>query len=196
MRSDWLLPPPPFPRRLYLTGFMGSGKSAAAYALACRLGWTFIDLDRLVAVLAGRSLLELFASGEAVFREAERETLERTFDKKQIVVATGGGALVAPGAMEATRAVGRVVYLRLSPDVLTARLEADPAPRPLLEGPGGPLRGAVLRARVEALLAERVPRYEQADVVVEADGLTPDAVGLAVLRALDALDDEHESVSG
>jgi shikimate kinase len=188
MRTDWLLPPLPFPRRLYLTGFMGSGKSVTARALAARLGYTFIDLDRLVAVLAGRSLPDLFAEGEAVFRAAERETLAKTFDKKQIVVATGGGTLVAPGAMEAARAAGCVVYLRLPAEVLVARLEADPAPRPLLRGPDGqPLQGAALRARVEALLAARAERYEQADVAVNAEGRTPEEVGLEALRALAAL---------
>lgn len=188
MRTDFLLPPPPFPQRIYLTGFMGSGKSAAAWSLAARLGFTAIDLDRLVAVLSGRSIPDLFAEGEAAFRAAERETLEKTFDKKQVVVATGGGALVVPGAMEAAQAAGRVVYLRLPVEALVARLEADPALRPLLrDAEGRPLRGEALRARVEALLAERAPRYEQADVVVEADGLTPKEVALAAAHALDAL---------
>lgn len=188
MRTDFLLPPPPFPQRIYLTGFMGSGKSAAAWSLAARLGFTAIDLDRLVAVLSGRSIPDLFAEGEAAFRAAERETLEKTFDKKQVVVATGGGTLVVPGAMEAAQAAGRVVYLRLPVEALVARLEADPALRPLLrDAEGRPLRGEALRARVEALLAERAPRYEQADVVVEADGLTPKEVALAAAHALDAL---------
>jgi shikimate kinase len=148
-------------------------------------------------VLAGRSLTDLLAEGEAAFRVAERETLEKTFDKQQVVVATGGGALVAPGAMEAARAAGRVVYLRLPPEALVARLEADPTPRPLLRGPDGqPLRGEALRARVAALLAERAPRYETADVTVDADGLTPGEVGLAALDALDARDGAAGPVRG
>ena len=188
MRTDFLLPPPPFPPRIYLTGFMGSGKSAAAVSLAYRLGFTSIDLDKLVAVLAGRSVAALFAEGEAAFRAAERETLEKTFDRPQVVVATGGGALVAPGAMEAAQAVGRVVYLRLPTDTLVARLEADPTPRPLLQDPDGqPLRGESLRARVAALLAERAPRYEQADVTIEAEGLTAREIAVAAAHALDAL---------
>jgi shikimate kinase len=188
MRTDFLLPPPPFPQRIYLTGFMGSGKSATAWSLAARLGFTDIDLDKLVAVLAGRSLAALFAEGEAVFRAAEREALEKTFDKSQVVVATGGGALVAPGAMEAAQAVGRVVYLRLPSASLVARLEADSVPRPLLQGADGqPLEGAALRARVAALLAARAPRYEQADVVIDVDGLAPQEAAVAVVHALDEL---------
>ena len=172
------------PSRIYLTGFMGSGKSTVAWALAHRLGWTYVDLDRLIEVLTRRSVADHFAEGEAAFRSAEQATLARTFDRERIVVATGGGALVAPGAMEAARAVGHVVYLRLNPEALAARLEADATPRPLLTGPTGRLQGTALQTRVAALLAERGPWYAQADLTVEADGLSPDAVAVAVEAAL------------
>lgn len=188
MAPDFLLPPPPFPRRIYLTGFMGSGKSAVAVSLADRLGFTSIDLDKLVEALTGRSVAALFSEGEAVFRAAERETLARTFDKPQIVVATGGGALLDPAAMEAAQSVGCVVYLRLPADSLVARLDADPKPRPLLQGPGGTrLRGEVLRSRVEELLATRVPRYERANVVLDVEGLTPREIGRAAAHGIAAL---------
>lgn len=169
--------------RLYLTGFMGSGKNTVAWSLALRLGWTFIDLDRLTAVLAGRSIADLFAEGEAVFRAAERETFERTLDKWQVVVATGGGTLVQPGAMETAKAAGRVVYLRAAPETLAARLDGVTDRPLLLDNAGSPLRGAALRERITTLLAERAALYEKADVTVDAEA-DPEAVVEAVLQAL------------
>ncbi len=180
---DFELPTSPFALptpRLYLTGFMGSGKTTAAWHLASRLGWTWMDLDRLTAVLAGRSVAALFAEGEAAFRRAEADTLARTFDTRNVVVATGGGALVQPGAMERAKAAGTVVYLRLRPETLAARLAGDTS-RPLLLGADGePLDDEARLARIETLLAERAPIYERADVVVDADALSPYEIAEAV----------------
>ena len=182
------LPAPVFeppPARVYLTGFMGVGKTSAAWHLAMRIGWTFIDLDQLVRVQAQRDIPALFAEGERVFREAERAALVSCNRVSRAVIATGGGALLAPEALALAQEDGTVVYLRLSAEALAVRLAADDAPRPLLDGPDGRLRRDALRARVDALLAERAPRYEEADIVVDVDGLVPFDVARAVLSALD-----------
>ena len=148
---------------------MGSGKSTIGRLLAERLGWHFMDLDHLIGEREGCSVAALFDEGEAVFRSAEAAALRATMTRERIVVATGGGALVQPGAMEQAKASGTVCYLHVSPAILASRLRGD-ASRPLLhDAQGRPLNGAALQARISRLLAVRHPLYAQADLIVAAD---------------------------
>ncbi|WP_412069696.1 shikimate kinase [Rubrivirga sp. IMCC43871] len=157
------------PPRVYLTGFMASGKSTVGPLLADRLGYRFVDLDWLVAARAGRSVADLFAEGEGVFRAVEAEALRETTSGEGLVVATGGGTLVQPGNLMAARAAGPVVWLRASVPTVLARV-GDGAGRPLLLDGARLLAPAGREARVRALLAAREPFYAQADLVIDADG--------------------------
>jgi shikimate kinase len=79
-------------QRVFLVGFMGSGKSAVAEALAERLGYGFVDTDALVEAIEERSIERIFAeNGESYFRQREYEVLRSLADRTQLVVATGGG---------------------------------------------------------------------------------------------------------
>ncbi len=159
------------PPRVYLTGFMASGKSTVGPLLADRLGYRFVDLDWLVEARTTQTIAELFAeSGEAAFRVAEAEALVETAKGEGVVVSTGGGTLVDPTNLQTARAAGAVLWLRASEDVTLARLW-NPVGRPLLADPvGRPLRGEALAERVRELLAAREPFYAQADLVIDADG--------------------------
>ena len=170
-------PPPLLPARVYLTGFMASGKSTVGPLAADRLGYRFVDLDWLVEAQTGRTIPALFASGgEAAFRAAESRALAETTRAEGVVVATGGGALVDPANLRTAQAAGTVVWLRASAEATLARL-GDGAGRPLLEDRAGrPLRGDALAFRVRRLLADREPLYARAGLVVDADG---DAVAVA-----------------
>lgn len=172
------------PPRVYLTGFMASGKSTVGPLLADRLGYRFVDLDWLVEAQTGRSVVALFAEGEAVFRAAEAVALAETTRGPEVVVATGGGALVDPDNLRRARHAGALVWLRASPEVTVARL-GDASGRPLLADRGRPLQGEALGARVRALLSAREPFYAQADLVVDADG-RPEAVARDVAERLRA----------
>ncbi|HKL87422.1 MAG TPA: shikimate kinase, partial [Salinibacter sp.] len=100
--------------RIYLTGFMASGKSTVGPKVAARLGCTFLDLDRLIAVHDGRSIPEIFAQdGEGRFRELETAALRKTVDTDNLVVALGGGALVDEENRAFAKEHGRVVYLEV-----------------------------------------------------------------------------------
>ena len=158
------------PSRVYLTGFMASGKSTVGPLLADSLGHRFVDLDWLIEAKAGRPIPLIFAEGgEPAFRVAEAEALDETTRSSRMVVATGGGALVTPAALRTARMAGPVVWLRASADTVVHRL-GDATGRPLLAGPDGrPLWGAALRERVESLMAEREAYYAQADVIVDAN---------------------------
>ncbi len=167
--------------RIYLTGFMGSGKSTVGQILANVLGYRFIDLDEEIARREGLSVGELFkVRGEAYFREQERRVLAETFAMEQVVVATGGGTLAHPENMRRALEQGTVVYLMLEEEDLLYRLKRIRNRPLLLDEEGEPLPPEALRRRVVTLLQEREPVYRQAHVHVPVGnvpvGLTVDAV--------------------
>jgi shikimate kinase len=138
-----------------------------------------VDLDRAVMQLAGRSIGVLFREGgETAFREVEQEALALQLSAGDpIVLSTGGGVLVREANRLALARSATVVWLRATPETLTARV-GDPAGRPLLAD-GEPLE--VLKR----LAVERGPTYESAaDVVLDTDGLTVAEVGSLVLEAV------------
>src|ERR1700722_9403973 len=82
------------PRRIVLTGFMGSGKSTVGPLLAARLGWHFVDVDNVIEAEAGAAIAEIFARyGEGAFRDREHATIARLATGERLVLALGGGAI-------------------------------------------------------------------------------------------------------
>ena len=170
--------------QIYLTGFMGSGKSTVGPLVGARLGRRFLDLDDLIAERAGRAIPAIFeAEGEAGFRRREADALRAVSrEDGRVVVATGGGTLVQEENLERARASGTVVYLHAPAAVLAERLRDTAAERPLLqsEEDGTPLAGAALTRRIETLLAERRPCYERAHRTVDTAEASPEATAEAV----------------
>ena len=168
------------PPRLFLTGFSGTGKSAVAALVAEALGWRAIDTDELIAEAVGRSIPEIFErEGEPRFRELERDALRRAVEQEAVVVATGGGAVLAEENRRAMAEGGLVVCLEARPKTILERLRDTKAPvseRPLLAGPD-PL------ARIVELKARRQRCYALADLVVETEGRTPRQVADAIVEA-------------
>jgi len=158
--------------RIYLTGFMASGKSSVGPRLAARLGSVFWDLDRLIRAHDGRSIPAIFeADGEAAFREQEAHFLRRTTEVEDLVVALGGGALVDDDNWAFAREHGRVVYLEVDSDTILSRVADEADRRPLLQDDEGePLSEERMRTRVEELLSTRESRYEAAHATVDATG--------------------------
>ena len=152
-----------------LTGFMGSGKTTVGKVLADFLGCPFLDLDDLIVKKAGKSIPEIFAQdGEPAFRELEARLLRQTVEKyaeSTVVLALGGGAILAPASAALLRDKTVCIYLRATLDTLLARLEGETAGRPLADD--------ALAARLSA----REPLYEEtAHVIIDTDGLSPDEV--------------------
>lgn len=156
--------------RIYLTGFMASGKSTVGPRVAARLGLTFLDLDRLITAQDGRSIPDIFAEdGEAQFRALEREALHRTAETDDQVVALGGGALVDADNRAFAKEHGRVVYLRVDAETVLERVGGEADQRPLLQGEeGAPLSPPEMRARIEQMLDDREPTYRDAHATVDA----------------------------
>lgn len=176
------------PQRIYLTGFMGSGKSTSGPLIAAQLGYRFLDLDAEVERIAGVSISEVFEQhGESKFRALETAVFSEMMMQENVVVATGGGALVTEGNLMLAESSGSIVFLQLPAHVLATRL-SDPEGRPLLhDEDGNPYTKAELVERIETLLAKRERFYSHADVVIEAAEMAPEAVADAVVQALTAV---------
>jgi len=132
----------------------GAGKSTVGRELARRLGWDFIDADVELERRCGASVSTIFEmEGEAGFRQREAALLDELTQRAAIVLATGGGAVLGADNRVRLRERGLVIYLRATVDEILRRTRNDRA-RPLLQV-------ADPRARLEQLLSERAPLYEE-----------------------------------
>lgn len=171
--------------RIYLTGFMGSGKSTVGQKLAANLDWPFVDTDAWIEEQIDMRIPQYFAQdGEAAFRRREADALLATAAHRHAVVATGGGMLVDSDRMQHAQQLGAVVYLCADAETLYHRLAPDAAHRPLLwDDAGTPLEGQALRNHIATLLNERAPAYEHAPLHINADG-SPRAIAKRIRQAL------------
>ena len=140
---------------------MGAGKTTVGRALARRLNKRFIDSDHEIEARTGASIPLIFEiEGEASFRDRESDVIRDLTALEDIVLATGGGAVLRPENREYLKSRGTVIYLRASVNSILQRTSHDKN-RPLL-------RTADPRAKIEQLAREREPLYlELADFVVE-----------------------------
>ena len=146
---------------IFLVGLMGAGKTSVGKVLARRLGKSFYDCDHEIERATGVKVPLIFdIEGEAGFRARESRTLAELVRRADIVLATGGGAVLAAANRKLLAGNGTVVYLRAAADDLWARTRHDKN-RPLLKI-ADPL------SRLKELYDERDPLYrEVADIVVD-----------------------------
>lgn len=173
-----MAPSPEPVRRVVLLGMMAAGKSTVGAALARRLGWRHVDLDRVVERAAGRSVAAIFAAeGEAGFRALEARATAEVAGRAGIVLSPGGGWITTPGVLESLGPGTLSVWLRVEPEEALRRAAAAPGERPLLAGPD-PL------AAVRRLLTEREPLYARAELSVRTAGRTADELALLLLSEI------------
>ena len=133
------------PRRIFLVGFMASGKTSVGRRVAERLGLPFVDVDTEIERTSGRTVRAIFEeSGEAAFREREAGFLEGTASLPGAVVATGGGAFAQESARRTIGRLGASILLDVPLDTIRGRLSGK-TDRPLFQSPeqlGGPVRRA------------------------------------------------------
>lgn len=155
---------------------MGCGKSRIGRALANKLGLRFIDLDEAVVKRSGHSIDELFADGEAHFRQVELETLRAVlsrFSGDTFVLSLGGGTVTTPEALDLILSQTTSFYLKCPYDVLKARLENSSVKRPLFN------------ERAAALFASRESLYEKAAFTVVTEGKTPQMIVDEIVSVLE-----------
>ncbi len=148
---------------IFLIGLMGAGKTTIGRQLARRLGKEFKDSDSEVEQRTGVGIDVIFdIEGEQGFRRRETEVLRELVATHGIVLATGGGAVLAPENRQLLKENGFIIYLKASVEHLAGRLRLD-RHRPLLQS-GDKL------AKIRDLMARREPVYEAlADLVVETN---------------------------
>lgn len=145
--------------RVFLTGYMGAGKTTLGKAFARALDVTFIDLDWYIEERFHKTIRELFAErGEAAFRELERNMLHEVGEFEDVVISTGGGTPCFFDNMAYMNGQGATVFLDVHPDVLFRRLRSATQQRPILRGK----TDEELRTFIVEALAKRAPYYEQA----------------------------------
>lgn len=158
-----------------LVGFMAAGKSEVAGILARELGWPAVDIDRLVEDEVGAPVREVFATrGEAWFREREAELTALHLGRGGVVVAPGGGWAAHPGRLTSLPPHVLSVWLRVGAAEAMARASREPGARPLMAD----------EARTAALLREREPYYQQAQLHVDTEALAPVQVARRIIHHL------------
>lgn len=171
--------------RIFLTGYMGAGKTTLGKALARHLRVAFIDLDWYIEERFHKTMGELFAErGEAGFRELERNMLHEAGEFEDVVISTGGGAPCFFDNMDYMNRTGQTVFLDVRPGVLFRRLRVAKQQRPILQGK----KDDELLAFIEEALARRAPFYTQARYRFCADELEDrDQIEASVLRLRELL---------
>lgn len=159
------------PERIVLVGLPGAGKTSVgsrARELLLERGsrWEFSDLDVEIERRAGRSVAEVFArQGEAAFRKLERAVSQELLQRRQLILAPGGGWIELGEIVEQFRARSLFVYLAVSPEVAAARLGVLGGGRPLLAGGNA-------QEKLRELLTRRESLYLQSQHTLNVDSLS------------------------
>lgn len=154
--------------KIFLTGYMGSGKSSAGKTLATQLGYEFIDLDKFIEQEYKMTIPEIFSNkGEKEFRAMEHNALKKVIEKENVIVACGGGTPCYYNNMELMNNSGATVYLKMSADSLVNRLMNAKEKRPLILNKDE----KQLREFVNRQLEKREDIYHQAQYIVKGKDL-------------------------
>lgn len=158
---------------IFLTGFMGSGKTTIGEKLAAQLQYPIIDTDQLIEQEEGMTIKKIFSEhGESYFRELETKVL-MNLTGENLIVTTGGGMAIKAENRQLMKEKGTVFFLDCSLEEILRRTTGDTT-RPLLnERP---------RHEVEQLLNERLPFYREADYIIDTTSLSMEETVAKIIR--------------
>ena len=153
--------------KIYLTGFMGCGKTVYGKPLSEILNIPFFDLDECIEKTNQKSVPQIFANeGENAFRQYEQSELYKiTLQNENFVFATGGGTPCFSNNMQFMNLHGTTIYLKCTVDELYENILLSNPNRPLLKGK----RGSELRQYINQLLTIREPFYNQAKIILTSN---------------------------
>jgi shikimate kinase len=152
-------------RKIFLLGFMGSGKSYWGRIWAQHAGLQFADLDALIEKEEGMSVAGLFEQkGEAYFRERERALLHAYAGKENFILSCGGGTPCFNNNIHWMNEHGHTVYLQATPEYIYEKIAGEKDKRPLLKN----VPEAELLSFIGQKLQERSPFYEKATLKLPA----------------------------
>lgn len=163
-------------RNIALVGFMGTGKSEVAKALAEKLGMNYVSTDDMVVLEeGGRSIHDIFKEkGEPYFRDVEARSVKKASEVKSVVIDCGGGVVLRDENMRSLKKNGTVICLTAKPEVIYQRVKGH-RHRPLLNVADPP-------AEIRRLLTERAPFYGKADYTVDTSDLAVAGVVERILK--------------
>jgi len=167
--------------KIFLIGFMGSGKTFWGTRLSLKLNIPFFDLDERITESSGMSINEIFAKeGEEFFRQAEKKTLhEITETHDTFVMACGGGTPCYFNNIDYMNRTGTTVWISTSIEKLFERLIKERSDRPLLKN----LTDDQVKSFIIKKFSDRKIFYEQADVVIDDDSVNVDHLVEKVFHA-------------
>lgn len=164
-------------KNVVLIGFMGCGKSSVGKRLSEKTGYPLLDTDQLIEEEQKTTISEIFASkGEEAFRQMETKMLQKLGKTEPgFVISTGGGLPTRDENISWLKALGTVVYLKVSPEVVYERLKGD-TKRPLLQG-DNPME------KICTLMSAREQKYQNcADVILDVSQKSFDEIVDAIIK--------------
>ena len=164
-------------KNIALVGFMGAGKSVVAKNLATALKRKLVSTDEAIVERTKRPIVDIFRdSGEAYFRDVEKEVVQNLSRQSNLVIDCGGGVVIDHENIRNLKGSGVLIYLAATPDVIYERVRGEKH-RPLLNVPDP-------KAKIAELLAARKSKYEQAHHTVDTSGKTIKEVTNEILSLL------------
>jgi shikimate kinase len=160
---------------IVLAGFMATGKTSVARAVASKMGMKYIDIDDIIEEREKRPIRVIFKEdGEKYFRQVEKKVAKEISEQDNFVVATGGGVVIDEENVRNLKKNGIIICLSAAVDVILQRTACSSC-RPLLNV-DDPKR------RIETLLEARAPFYARADYTIDTSNMTVEEVAEEVIR--------------
>jgi shikimate kinase len=164
--------------RIFLIGFMASGKSTFGEKLAQIMNFSFVDTDKEVEIETGLTILNIFKEkGEVFFRETETGVLNDLLLNDNVVIACGGGLPMHSANLYKMNRYGITVFLKPPFHIITQRLLDLKHSRPLLIE----MNDDEFEENLKALYMKRLPVYRDASMIIDPQQVDPAYIGKLIL---------------